>query len=111
MNKYFLGAGMPKPTYGPTDIQQRTLVRQLFVDVIIFVENVSMVLIAKETMCQDLYLLSVKIIVVAYLAAIVLKIAFYLWYRFPLDICGVFSLNVFIRENNAYLSLKQAKID
>jgi hypothetical protein len=83
--KYFnlfisnLGIGLPKTTYGPIDVQQRTFVRQLLIDILILIENVSMVFIARETQCQDLYQLSIKIITFSYLMAVVLKLVFYTW--------------------------------
>jgi hypothetical protein len=49
-------------------------------DLIILVENATMIAVARNTDCPKIYRLSVKVIAVSYLLAIVLKIVFYTWY-------------------------------
>ena len=66
-------------TYLPIDVQQRTLVRQVIVDVVIFVENVAMVAVASRTEYDYLFWTSLKIVGAAYFAAVVLKLVFYAW--------------------------------
>ena len=67
-------------TYLPIDVQQRTLVRQVIVDAIIFVENVAMVVVASGTEYDCHFWTSLRIVTVAaYCAAMVLKLVFYTW--------------------------------
>lgn len=69
----------PTTFYGPIDVQQRTFIRQVFVDVIIMIENVAMVLLASTTDKEELYNLSVRVIITSYSIAIILKMVFYFW--------------------------------
>jgi len=75
----FLESSEPATFYGPIDVQQKTLVRQVLVDVIIMIENIVMLVIARTTDNQELYHLSLIIIITSYIFAISLKMVFYLW--------------------------------
>ena len=66
--------GFPTASFSPIDVQQRTFVRQVIVDVVILIENAAMIVAAGRTDHQCLYHICVGIVVATYTSALVLKI-------------------------------------
>ena len=68
-------------SYVPSDVRQRTLVRQAVFDAVIFCENALMLYVAKDTITQtsdfkDLHVTLVAIVVVSYCLGMMLKVLY-----------------------------------
>ena len=78
--------GYEEATYAPPDSRQPTFLRQFLVDSIFFMENVTMIVLAKDTKTfpriDKSYNIILYVIIACYLSSLLLKFLYY-WYFHP----------------------------